>query len=107
MDVKEFSIHLPITDEQMIHVALTTSLENLGVSTNHGDNIYVRCKVPGSFTNGKFYLGITIIETKGDSNHFHIGRTLYKRENCFKFFIRDAPLTTSVPILLNSNFTIE
>ena len=107
LEIKGFSIHLPITDEQMIHVALTSSLENLGISANHGGNICVRCKVPGSFTNGKFYLGITIIETKGGPNHFNIGRTLYKRENCLKFFVSDAPLTTSVPILLNSNFTIE
>lgn len=107
LDITEFSVHLPITDEQMIHVALTSSLENLGVSMNHGDNIYVRCKIPGSFTNGKFYVGITIIETKAGVNHFNIGRTLYKKENCFNFFVRESPLTTSVPILLNSNFSIE
>ena len=107
IEVKGFSIHLPITDKQMVHVALTSSLENLGVSTNHGNAIYVSCKIPGSFTNGKFYVGITIIETKDNSNHFNLGRTLYKKENCFKFFVSDAPLTTSVPILLNSNFIIE
>ncbi|MFV9550609.1 polysaccharide ABC transporter ATP-binding protein [Algibacter sp. PT7-4] len=106
-DIEHFSVHLPITDEQMIHVAITSSLENLGISKNHGDSFYVKCKIPGSFTNGKFYFGITIIETKDLKGHFQIGRTLYKKENCFKFFVREAPLTTSVPVLLNSNFTIE
>ncbi|WP_303317366.1 ABC transporter ATP-binding protein [Flavivirga abyssicola] len=107
LEIKSFSVHLPITDEQMIHVALTSSLVNLGTSSNHGGDISVKCKIPCSFTNGKFYSGITIIETLGGPEHFNIGKTLYKKENCFKFFVNNSPLTTSVPILLNSKFSIN
>ncbi|QJP33003.1 ATP-binding cassette domain-containing protein [Nonlabens sp. Ci31] len=107
IDIENFSVHLPITDEQMVHVALTTSLENLGVSKNFGEKIMVRCKIPAFFTNGKFYVGITVVETDLNNGHFNIGRTIYKKENCFKFFVKDAPLTTSVPILLNANFKID
>ena len=106
-EIKKFSVHLPITDEQMIHVALTTSLSNLGASSNHGKEIFVSCRIPALFTNGKFYAGVTIIETLPNEDLFNIGRTLYKKENCFKFFVTKAPLTTSVPILLNSNFSID
>lgn len=106
-EIKEFSIHLPITNEQMNHIALSSSLTNLGVSLNRSGDINVRCRIPNSFTNGKFYVGITIVEVFRGINHFNLGNTLYKKENCFKFFVNDSPLTTSVPILLNSNFSIE
>lgn len=107
LEIKKFSVHLPITDEQMNHVAISSSLTNLGGSLNHGNNIFVKCKIPNSFTNGKFYVGITIVETIVAENHFNLGNTLYKIENCFKFYVSNSPLTTSVPILLNSNFTVE
>lgn len=107
LEIKEFSVHLPITDEQMNHIALSTSLTNQGVSKNNGNINKVRCKIPNSFTNGKFYVGITIVETLNNNSHYNLGNTLYKKENCFKFFVNDSPLTTSVPILLNSNFSIE
>lgn len=105
--IREFSVHIPITDEQMNHVALSTSLTNIGISVNSGNVVNVNCRIPNAFTNGKFYVGITIVETTNGINHFNLGNTLYKKENCFKFFVGDSPLTTSVPILLNSNFSIE
>jgi lipopolysaccharide transport system ATP-binding protein len=107
IDVKLFSVHIPITDKQLIHVAMTSSLVNLGATENKGEIVTVNCYLPNVFTNGKFYLGITIIENFMNERHFNIGRTIYKIENCFSFIVRNAPLTTSVPILLNSNFSIE
>ncbi|TCK68810.1 lipopolysaccharide transport system ATP-binding protein [Winogradskyella wandonensis] len=106
-DIENFSVHLPITDDQMIHVALTSSLMNLGLTKNNNQLVSVDCKVPCLFTNGRFYLGLTIIETNINENQYTIGKTLFKKENYIKFFVKESPLTTSVPVLLNSNFVIK